>query len=319
MTMHRSKVRETARRGGRNLGPGTVRVRHVGRPGPPVRCGTARQSALGGTGMRFATAAVTAGLVVLLTGCGSSERGGHTAAQPSVTDPSQRAVTVVALGDSDATGAGDPSGRGWVGRYGGLLQTRLDSPVRVDNQAVEGKTSQQLLEEVTNDAGLQRTLADADVILIGIGGADLNAGDNALSEGRCQGRNCYTAILRRFDSNISAIAGEVRRLAPSALVRAISLPDVFPGAGAVIPAFITADISLYEVKAQRTSVCRAMSANGGRCADAVRAFNGPSGKADAYRPGLVTRDPCCYPSGKGQQWIARLLIDTGIPGPSGAP
>jgi len=206
-----------------------------------------------------------------------------------------------------------------VGRYSDLLQARLGSSVAVNNRAAEGETSDQLRQAVTDESELRQTVARADVILIGIGGADLNAGDDALSAGSCQGTDCYTGVLRHFDTNISAIAHELRRLAPSALLRAISLPNVFPGAGAAIPAFITADISRHEVTAQRSSVCRAMLANGGRCADAVKAFNGQAANADAYRPGLLTKDPCCYPSGRGQQLIARLLIATGIQGLSDSP
>src|SRR6478736_1894785 len=83
--------------------------------------------------------------------------------------------------------------------------------VAIDNRAVDGKTSDQLRTEVTNDAALRRTIAQADVILIGIGGADLNAGDDALSAGSCKGRACYAEILRRFAANMSAIASEARR------------------------------------------------------------------------------------------------------------
>jgi lysophospholipase L1-like esterase len=264
----------------------------------------------------FALAAVLLG--VISAGCDSSGSAGRTTAQPSRTS-AQPAVRVVAIGDSDTTGIGDASNRGWVGRYGDLLQSRLGSPVTVDNRAVEGKTSDQLRFEVTGDAALRRTLAHADVILIGIGGADLSAGDDALSAGTCKGRACYTGILRHFDANMSAIASEARRLAPSALMRAIALPNVFPGGGAGIPPFITADISWYQVTTQRSSVCRSMRVHGGRCADVARAFNGPSANNDAYATGMLTRHPCCYPSGRGQQLMAKLLVATGVDGLSEAP
>ena len=262
-------------------------------------------------------AVVTAvGLVMLLAGCGSSGSSGPKPVQPS--------VNVVALGDSDADGSGDPSGRGWVGRYGDLLQAKLGFPVKVDNRAAGGKTSDGLLEEVTQDAELQQTLARADVILIGIGGADLNAGDEALRAGSCTGRNCYAGLLRRFDTNISSIASQIRRLAPSAVMRAINLPNVFPGGGAMIPPFITADISLFEVRSQGSSICRAMKANGGRCGDAVRAFNGPAADGDAYRTGLLTKDPCWLSQRKGSAadrsaadrhrgpWTARIALGSGV-------
>jgi len=221
---------------------------------------------------------------------------------------------VVAIGDSDATGVGDPSAQGWVGRYGDLLETKTGAVVTVDNRAMEGETSDQLRGDVARDASLRRALADADVVLIGIGGADLNAGDDALSAGDCRGIGCYDALLRRFDENISAIAAGVRQVAPRALVRAMSLPNAFPGAGSAIPPFITATIGRYQATTERDSVCRAMRANGGRCVDVVAALNGPLARGDAYARGLMTKDPCCYPSAKGQQLIARLLVAQGLDG-----
>jgi len=62
-----------------------------------------------------------------------------------------------------------------------------------------------------------------------------------------------------------------------------------------------------------------MRSNGGRCIDVVTAFNGPSGDGDAYAKGFMTKNPCCYPSGKGQQLIAQLLIQTGVRGLSLSP
>ena len=51
-----------------------------------------------------------------------------------------------------------------------------------------------------------------------------------------------------------------------------------------------------------------------RCVDVVTAVNGPRGDGDAYAKDLMTKDPCCYPSAKGQQLIAQLLIAKGING-----
>jgi lysophospholipase L1-like esterase len=259
---------------------------------------------------------VVVGLVAICTGCASSGDKGNAGAQPQPSNTSSRgpAVSVVAIGDSDATGIGDATSRGWVGRYGDLLTRQLGRPVAVDNRAVEGQTSDQLRTDMRQNDALRKAVADSDVVLIGIGGADLNAGDDALSAGDCNGKGCYTQVLSRFGANISAIAAEVRHLAPHALVRAMSLPNAFPGAGSVIPPFITSDISRYEATTERASVCQAMRSYGGRCIDVVTAFNGPRADGDAYATGLMTKDPCCYASGKGQQLIAQLLVESGVNG-----
>jgi hypothetical protein len=184
----------------------------------------------------------------------------------------------------------------------------------VDNLAVEGQTSDELRNAVTGDEALRQALAKADVVLIGLGGADLNAGDDALQARQCDGRACYRPILHRFGENITAIATEIHRLNNSALLRAISLPNGYPGAGDAIPPFITADISRYQSTTERALVCDAVRTSGGRCADVVRSFNGPSADEDAYKSGLMTKDPCCYPSGKGQQLMASLVIKLGTNG-----
>ena len=286
--------------------------------------GRDRRSAGGADGGRAATAGarwkpafrgtarfgVAAAALALATSCGSS--GSGTAGQASATASNLKAIQIVALGDSDATGIGDATGHGWVGAYGDLITRKLNRQVIVDNRAREGKTSAQLRSEVTSDGALRQALRKADVILIGIGGADLNTGDDALSAGNCTGRQCYVAPLRTFDENIKAITSEVRKLAPAALLRAISLPNAFPGGGDAIPSFATADIGTYQVVAERASVCQAMRSNNGQCVDVVGAFNGANADRDAYITGLMTKDPCCYPSSKGQLLIAQLLAATGF-------
>ena len=165
-------------------------------------------------------------LMMSLPACSSAT--GSDSATPSSSTRARAAITVLAIGDSDTTGIGDPSGRGWAGRYGDLLHRKLSAAVHVNNRAVEGQTSDELRTAVTGDEALRQALAKADVVLIGLGGADLNAGDEALRAKRCDGRACYTPILRRFGENITAIATEVHRLNHLVLLRAISLPNVTP-------------------------------------------------------------------------------------------
>jgi hypothetical protein len=93
----------------------------------------------------------------------------------------------------------------------------------------------------------------------------------------------------------------------------VGLPNGFPGAGNAFPPFITADISLYQATTERAAVCHAMQANNGRCVDVLGTFNGPNANENAYTRGLMTKNPCCYPSSQGQQLMAQLLIATGLP------
>lgn len=251
--------------------------------------------------------------LVALAGCGGS---GNSTTNSSTNPPQRgekRALKIVALGDSDTTGIGDSTRQGWVRRYAALVQHKFGSEVDVANLAADGKTSNQLLSEVQSNPTTQRDLRGAQIVLLGIGGADINAGDENLQAGRCKGRACYQPLLRQFDRNFDATVAAVRRLVPrSTLIRAISLPNGYPGAGDAIPPFVTADVSLYQATTERKTVCEAMRSHAGKCIDVVRAFNGPRGTDDAYKAGLMTKDPCCYPSAEGQQLMARLLYGQGL-------
>jgi lysophospholipase L1-like esterase len=224
------------------------------------------------------------------------------------------AWNIVALGDSDATGEGDATGLGWVGRYARLLRQKLGLKVVVTNLAQNGKTSGELLSDVRSDPFTRGPLKNARIVLVGIGGADLGAGDARLEAGKCKAAACYAADLRAFGRNLNATAAIVRKLRSSneAVLRAITLPNVVPGAKDVTPPFITQEIGVYQNKTLKQYICGAMANHRGRCVDAFRVFNGPDGTQNAYAKGWLTKAPCCYPSGKGQQVMAELVFKTGL-------
>jgi lysophospholipase L1-like esterase len=221
---------------------------------------------------------------------------------------------IVALGDSDTTGEGDPTGLGWVGRYARLVRQKLGLKVVVTNLAENGKTSGVLLSEMRSDPTTRGAVKKAQIVLVGIGGADLGAGDARLEARRCKGTRCYAADLRAFGRNLDATAALVRKLRSrnKAVLRAITLPNVVPGGRDVVPSFITQEIGVYQNKTLKRYICRAMTKHRGRCVDAFRAFNGPNGTQNAYAKGWLTKAPCCYPSGKGQQVMAELVFKTGL-------
>src|SRR6476659_10875571 len=116
----------------------------------------------------------------LAVACGSGAAGGTSATSTPATQATApaRALTIVALGDSETTGHGDPSGLGWVERYARLVRKQFHTRVVVSNLAEDGTTSDQLLDEVRHDAATRREIQRAGIVLLGIGGADLNAGDD---------------------------------------------------------------------------------------------------------------------------------------------
>jgi lysophospholipase L1-like esterase len=98
-------------------------------------------------------------VVLAATACGSSSS--HLPGPPTPSAPGSAVWNIVALGDPDTTGSGDPTGIGWVGRYSRLLQQKLELKVNVTNIAVDGKTSGQLLSELRSDPTTRQDVAHA--------------------------------------------------------------------------------------------------------------------------------------------------------------
>jgi lysophospholipase L1-like esterase len=247
-------------------------------------------------------------IIVLVAACG---QGGEKDQQAA---PAAQPWRVVALGDSETTGQGDPSGKGWVGRYADLVHQKVGRDVAVTNLAREGQTSDELLSALTSDSTVQADVRSADIVLLGIGGADLNAGEDQLAAGTCKAKACFTQVFEDFTRNVDeAVAAAVRlRDGKPTVFRAVTLGNAVPGAEDLVPPYVTKEVGLYEARALRDAICAGMTKHGGRCIDGLTAFNGPDGTADAYKAGLMNRDDCCYPNDKGQQLMAELLYATGL-------
>src|SRR5204862_5029392 len=104
---------------------------------------------------------------------------------------------------------------GWVGRYSRLLQTRLGLKLSVSNLAGDGKTSADLLSDLRNDPNTRAQVKRAEIVLFGIGGADLNAGDANFQAGKCRAEACYAPVLMSFARNFASIVATVRELRDS--------------------------------------------------------------------------------------------------------
>jgi lysophospholipase L1-like esterase len=256
-------------------------------------------------------------LLAIAGGCGDGSNQSQTGASPTRAEDSAAGLPVVALGDSETTGAGDATGLGWVGRYARLLRTKLNLRVDVTNLAEEGKTSAQLLSEVRSDPTTRKAIAKAQVVLLGIGGADYNAGDDAYAAGQCRAEACYAPVLRSFARNFDATVADIRKLRGSntTALRSITQPNVLIGAEDVIPPFlkpVARRVGVYQARTANRSICEVMAKYQGRCVDVLEAFNGADGTANAYEKGLLNHEDCCYPSAKGQQLMAELLFQTGL-------
>ncbi len=233
---------------------------------------------------------------------------------PGASSASSPPLRIVALGDSDTRGSGDPTGIGWVGRYAMLRRHKLGVRISVENLAQDGKTSSVLLSELRGDAATRGAVRGANIVLLGIGGGDLNVGDARWQAGKCRGKACYATDLEAFGRNFEKTSALIAKLRgrKKTLLRAITLPNAIPGAQGVVPPFLTVEIGRWQAETLRQKICSAMKAHRGRCIDVLTAFNGRSGTKNAYARGLMNRADCCYASAKGQQLIAKLLLKTGV-------
>ena len=84
-------------------------------------------------------------------------------------------ISPIILGDSLARGAGDTTGLGIGGRLDDELRRRKIKATRTVNVAVSGARTPDLLRQLES-ANVQRLLAEANVIVISIGGNDLWGG-----------------------------------------------------------------------------------------------------------------------------------------------
>lgn len=259
--------------------------------------------------------------LAVLAGCSGQAVSSPTTSPPTAvapsTEPSGPPLALVALGDSDATGHGDETGAGWVNRYAGLVEVALDRPVTVHQFARDGTDSVDLRSSLESDEELRAAIAEADIVVIGTGGGDLNAGDDQFAKGQCQGVECYQEVIAELGANLDASAATIATLRDGAptVLRAITLANALTGAEAVIPPFfrgVATEVGAYQALTLRGAICPAMTDHGGECIDTVTAFNGADGTENAYEKGLMNKVDCCYPSGDGQQLMAELLVETGL-------
>lgn len=108
--------------------------------------------------------------------------------QPVEQQPKQDAweakqqIRIVALGDSLTAGTGDLTGKGYVGQVRDKLEQQLGKPVFVyNNFAIPGFRTYDLLKDWdAKTADLEKSLGDADLVLLTIGGNDLFEGGTGI-------------------------------------------------------------------------------------------------------------------------------------------
>jgi len=94
-------------------------------------------------------------------------------------------IQIVALGDSLSAGTGDLSGRGYVGQTKEKLEKQFGKPAFVlNNFAIPGFRTTDLLSDLNAKSDIGKSLAQADLILLTIGGNDLFQGGQGIFNGQ---------------------------------------------------------------------------------------------------------------------------------------
>ncbi|MBN8207575.1 SGNH/GDSL hydrolase family protein [Bacillus sp. NTK071] len=86
--------------------------------------------------------------------------------------PKNPDLTMVGLGDSLTKGSGDSTGQGYIGRLAANIENEAGTSVLVENFAVHGRRTPKLYK-MLKEENVEEALADADVIVMSIGGNDL--------------------------------------------------------------------------------------------------------------------------------------------------
>lgn len=130
---------------------------------------------------------------------------------------------IVGLGDSLTRGMGDSEGLGYLGRFTDLLREEWKQEVSLANLAVSGAKAPNLIKQL-DDSGVQYAISQADLIVLTIGGNDLNPGWEELE---VIDLTSYKADVESFSSNIHTILDVLRSYNPDAEIYWLSLFNPF--------------------------------------------------------------------------------------------
>lgn len=160
------------------------------------------------------------GTYIALGGSGAQHRSitPTTSSNPGTSSiKSGKNIHLVAIGDSLAHGLGDASGRGFVGDVSQQYRSKGYTIIQ-SNLGVDGQTSEGLLSEV-HKASVQNLVHSANVILISIGGNDLNntAGLPNINKEKIAGAQVA------FSTNLTEILTVIRKVNPESPIFVVGL------------------------------------------------------------------------------------------------
>jgi len=137
-----------------------------------------------------------------------------------------------AIGDSLTTGFGALPGNGFVPMYRRMAEARLRSSVVYTNLGVNGLTTAGLEQRLRGNMGYRRSLQEADLITLSIGGNDLIQAAKASVKQPGNSSRVLRTALQECQGNFSEIMGLLWQLKMGSrnpyIIRIVGLYNPYP-------------------------------------------------------------------------------------------
>jgi lysophospholipase L1-like esterase len=235
-----------------------------------------------------------------------------------------------ALGDSLATGAYAPAGKGYVWLYKGYLGTDAGASVTLKNDGRNGWTSDSLVWAVSAPDDPMKWQADilgSSVVTVNIGGNNFRKARDqyrAKQGGGADNQDGLRQAVAAFKSDFSGILWSILQLRSksSTIIRTMDLYNPFVAIDqktTTWPSNPGTDFDVFQryYNEVNQSIADAALYYGIPCAKVSVAFNGLDGRSDPVKNGLVNNGSAAvlgdtfHPTVAGHQKIADLLRKLG--------
>ena len=222
-----------------------------------------------------------------------------------------RSVVVVGIGDSVTSGRACNC-ENFVGLYATGLASRQGLTTSSVNLGVDGLTSSQLLQNLTQAGTFRDQVAKADILLVTIGANDLVPLESRQSQGCAT--TCYAPLVESVGHNVELIVAAARAAHPGhpPTILVTNYWNVFED-GDVGTADNGQSFQKWSdllTRAANRQICDAAHRSGATCVDLYAPFKGDGSK----NPTALLASDGDHPNSAGHQLIASTLL-AGTPMP----
>jgi len=211
---------------------------------------------------------------------------------------------VVGLGNSVPSGSAC-SCVNFVSAYAAMVAAGKNAKATVDNDAVSGSTSADVVNQLTNKSAVQAHVRAATTVLIMTGANDFNDAFDAVSLG-APAATMFPPVATAVQDNVTAVVQRIQALNRNAHVVVLdywaAMEDGAVAARDYDPPTMAASLASTNYVNDALSV--AAKATGALYVSTYTAFKGPAGTNDPT--GLLAADGD-HPNAAGHQLIARTI------------